>query len=94
MGVKLVSRLEMRTGDENSDFPYRLRQRRLVGQRPDKVPARFAERRLVQPGVLWPKQGAVVANGDEPFETLGDALAHVIIEAALFRGKTGRRDRG
>src|SRR5262245_37719888 len=43
MGVKLVSRLEMRTGDEDGDLPHRLRQRGLVGERPDKVPARLAE---------------------------------------------------
>ena len=52
MGVKLVSRLEMRTGDEDRDFPYRLRQRRLVGQRPDKVPASFAENRLLDLGLI------------------------------------------
>src|SRR4029077_608877 len=94
MGVKLISRLKMCTGDEDCDFPGRLRQRRLVRQRPDKVPARLAERRFVQPGVPWPEQGAVVANGDEPFKTLGDALAHIVVEGALFRGKIGRRDRG
>src|SRR5262245_26711193 len=59
---------------------------------PDKVPARLAEGRLVQPGVPWPEQGAVVAHGDESLESLGDALAHLVVEGALFRGEVSWRD--
>src|SRR5262245_52089684 len=65
MGVKLVSRLEMRTGDEDGDLPHRLRQQGLVGKRPDKVPARLAEGRLVQPGVPWPERSEERRVGKE-----------------------------
>ena len=85
MGVKLIGRFEMRAGDENGDFAHRLRQRGIVGERLDQLPARLAERRLVQPRIPRPDQRAILAHRDEAFETFGDALAHVVVERRAAR---------
>src|SRR5215216_1032069 len=90
MGVKLVAGVKMRAGDEDCDFANGPRQCRRGGEDFDKLPDWAAEFRVMQPGVPWPDQSTVAADGFKAFEIAFDTLSHVIIELALFGAEVGR----
>ena len=86
----------MRAGDEDCDFANGPRQNRRGGEDFDKLPDWAAEFRVMQPGVPWPDQSTVAADGFKAFEIAFDTLSHVIIKLAVVRGRgwNGQREGG
>jgi hypothetical protein len=97
VGVQFVGRVVAGADHQDGDLAHIVGQHRIGGHGQRQVPDRLADRRLVQPGIPRPHQGAVLALDLEGVEVAGDAFAHASYrafcsEVSSLGGMSGSRN--